>query len=262
MSINKRLQKNRYGCIYVIQNHINGKMYVGQHNKKNVSKRWGSHKQRASKENPEYIIHKAMKKYGITNFTIDILCIVPYSALDIYEIYFADLLNVYVWNKRGYNTVLCGGGGGGREITEETRQRLRDSHKGKKQTQETIAKRSKAVSEWAQNNPDLVASKSMKVSQALKGKSNANWGSHTLEANAKISSTLSGSPKTEEHNIKVSSSKYHSRGGKLGEKYIQQNSYGFYVRINNKRYGQFEKQFKTLDKAKEARDTFIKRLNK
>ena len=246
-----------YGSIYLIQNHKDGKLYVGQHNKTKIDERWRAHKLKASKPSYKYPLYTAMRKHGIENFTIDILCIVPYSALDKYEVYFAELLNTYVWNKRGYNAVLCGGGGGGREITEETRQRLRDSHKGKKQSEETITKRAKAQSEWAANNPDLVASKSMKVSKALKGKSNALLGSHTPEANAKISATLKGRPKKEGHSKNVSSSEYHSKPGESGERYILKNNWGYYVRIVNTIYGEFNKQFKTLHEAIKARDNFM-----
>jgi group I intron endonuclease len=246
-----------YGCIYLITNHKNGKMYVGQHNKTNVVQRWRAHKQKASVDVPEYQLHKAMKKHGIENFTINILHIVPYSALNKYEIYFADLLNTYVWNKRGYNSVFCGGGGGGREITEETRQKLRDSHKGQMKTENTIAKASKSISQWYKDNPEAVSIKMEKISKSLKGRSNAGWGSHSSEINAKISATLTGKPKTKEHNLKVSQSNYHGKGGKLGEKYIQQNKTGFYVRINNKMYGQMGKQFKTKEEAIVARNEFI-----
>ena len=246
------------GCIYLITCLVNGKMYVGQHNKTTIDERWRAHKQRAAKDVPEFQLHQAMKKHGIENFTIDILCIVPHIDLNKNEIYFADLLDTYVWNKQGYNSVLCGGGGGGREITEETRQRLRDSHLGQVRTPATIEKASNSMRQWYKDNPEAVAFKNKKISEALKGRPNAEWGGHTPEANAKISATLSGKPKTTEHNNRVSQSAYHSKGGSLGEKYIQKTPSGFYVRIDNKRYGKIGKQFKTLPQAIEARDEFIK----
>jgi hypothetical protein len=68
---------------------------------------------------------------------------------------------------------------------------------------------------------------------------------------------LKGKPKTLEHNLNVMSSAYHTKPGESGEKYISKNTNGYYVRINNKKYGIFGKQFKTIEEAISARDTFI-----
>ena len=134
-----------YGSIYLITNHKDGKLYVGQHNKTNISERWRAHKQNASRNDRKYPLYTAMRKHGIDNFTCDIIYITSCNSLDKYEIYFAELLNTYVWNKRGYNAVLCGGGGGGREITEDTRNKLISSHKGKKRSDESLAKSSASI---------------------------------------------------------------------------------------------------------------------
>lgn len=53
--------------IYQIVNNINGKGYVGQ--SRNIEKRWLAHKE--SKES--YPLYKAFRKYGVENFTFQIL---------------------------------------------------------------------------------------------------------------------------------------------------------------------------------------------
>lgn len=53
--------------IYQIINNINGKGYIGQ--SRNIEKRWLAHKE--SKE--DYPLYKAFRKYGVENFTFQIL---------------------------------------------------------------------------------------------------------------------------------------------------------------------------------------------
>lgn len=53
--------------IYQIVNNINGKGYIGQ--SRNIEKRWLAHKE--SKE--DYPLYKAFRKYGVENFTFQIL---------------------------------------------------------------------------------------------------------------------------------------------------------------------------------------------
>lgn len=242
------------GCIYLITCLLNGKFYVGQHNKITVAQRWRAHKQKAAKDVPEFQLHKAMKKYGIDNFRIDVLCVVPCSALNKYELYFADLLNTYVWNKRGYNAVYCGGGGGGREITEQTRQRLRDSHKGKQRKPESIQKSIESQKQWARDNPEAVSIRSEKVSKALKGRSNKDWGSHTPEAHAKVGAKLRGHKHSIEFSKNVSASR---KLGQSGEKYITITAGGFYVHIDNRIFGKFSRLYRTMEEAIKHRDEFL-----
>ena len=54
--------------IYKITNKINGKVYIGQ-TIQCLKKRWSQHKSDSKKSN--MTIHKAMRKYGIENFTIE-----------------------------------------------------------------------------------------------------------------------------------------------------------------------------------------------
>lgn len=60
--------------IYKITNLVNGKVYIGQST--NIKRRWKDHRKDAFwKNNPEYEypLYRAMRKYGIDNFSFDIL---------------------------------------------------------------------------------------------------------------------------------------------------------------------------------------------
>lgn len=57
--------------IYAIINKINGKLYIGQTN--NPKKRWMGHKYHSKNNNSGMIIHSAIRKYGIQNFSFEII---------------------------------------------------------------------------------------------------------------------------------------------------------------------------------------------
>lgn len=104
--------------IYYIKNKLNGKGYVGQHCG-NSDSRWKQHLREALQlENPKPL-YSAIRKYGIENFSYEILEEVPIELgqkfLDIAEISWIHKKNTYIGNKQGYNLTL-GGGGGVREF--------------------------------------------------------------------------------------------------------------------------------------------------
>ena len=80
--------------IYLITNKINGKQYIGQ--AKDINKRIKSHIR------GKLHIDKAIAKYGINNFYIDILIECPEDMLDVWE---RDMIALYgTYNSsRGYN---------------------------------------------------------------------------------------------------------------------------------------------------------------
>lgn len=53
--------------IYKITNKVNGKVYIDQ--SKNIEKRWKQHL--GAKDN--YLIHRAIRKYGKDNFSFEIV---------------------------------------------------------------------------------------------------------------------------------------------------------------------------------------------
>lgn len=100
--------------IYYIKNKINEKGYVGQHCG-DKDRRWQQHLREALKiENP-YPLYRAMRKYGIENFSYEVLEEIPIEMgqreLDLKEIYWIHQKDTFIGNKKGYNQTLGGGGG-------------------------------------------------------------------------------------------------------------------------------------------------------
>ena len=107
--------KCRTGCIYLLTNPINGKVYVGQ--TLNYMKRMNDHKN--SGKTPKYYFSYAIKKYGWENFTKEILIDnVPEEYLDNLEINYIAFYNSFK-REKGYNLTNCGGGISGYRHTEE-----------------------------------------------------------------------------------------------------------------------------------------------
>jgi len=95
--------------IYKITNKINNKCYIGQ-TIKTAEERWKEHKRNININHPNCInktLYKAMRKYGIENFTFEVLQdnIETYEQLDKAEIYWIDYYNSFV---KGYNETFGG----------------------------------------------------------------------------------------------------------------------------------------------------------
>lgn len=106
--------------IYKIENLINGKIYIGQ--SKNIEERWGQHKRIAEKINyndRKSYIHQAIKKYGVDNFTFEILEICKIEELDVKEKQWIQFYHSYIYDPQanGYNLTI--GGQGQRKVSEE-----------------------------------------------------------------------------------------------------------------------------------------------
>ena len=90
-------RKNIKTGIYLIENLLNGKKYVGQ--SKNIYARWSGHRCDSKEKNlPLYF---AMRKYGLENFKFSILEECEISQLAEREDYWITFYNSYVPN--GYN---------------------------------------------------------------------------------------------------------------------------------------------------------------
>lgn len=88
--------------IYLIKNLLNGKCYVGQ--SKDIEKRWIEHKNE-SKWGGTYL-HEEMRKYGVSNFELNVLEECGLDELNDCEIYWISKLNTYT---NGYNCTKGGG---------------------------------------------------------------------------------------------------------------------------------------------------------
>ena len=97
--------------IYKITNLINQKVYIGE-TVRDIRRRWNEHKHEAQRPGHgfSYPIHLAMRKYGINNFTIEILEHCPDEIRYERESYYIQLYNS-TDRKKGYNIVLEGCGG-------------------------------------------------------------------------------------------------------------------------------------------------------
>lgn len=123
------------GVIYKITNRINKKIYIGQTT--NLSKRWATHQREAQnwkhdnsvKKQHKYrsLLYTAMAKYGVTNFTIEIIDKGnSKSELDVLEKYWIQTLDSRNPNK-GYNIAEGGSGGKlnlGKKFSKEICQKI------------------------------------------------------------------------------------------------------------------------------------------
>lgn len=103
--------------IYKITNKINGKPYIGQ--SVSINNRWSVHK--ATKDN--YLIHRALQKYGRNNFSFEILEECSEQELDEKEIYYIAKYNscIYAENGYGYNLTFGGEGGLAKPVDQYTK---------------------------------------------------------------------------------------------------------------------------------------------
>ena len=88
--------------IYKITNLINGKSYIGQST--NIQKRFSAHKSVAfnpNDSNYNYPLYRAIRKYGIENFSFEVIEECDVSELNNKEIYYISKYNTY--GKLGYN---------------------------------------------------------------------------------------------------------------------------------------------------------------
>lgn len=97
------------GCIYKATNLINNKIYIGL-TSSSLQRRISRHINDSSIENPKYVFHKAMRKYGADNFTFEILedNIYDKDKLKAKENFY--ILKYKSYNQNGYNSTVGGEG--------------------------------------------------------------------------------------------------------------------------------------------------------
>ncbi len=125
--------------IYIIENRISNKKYVGQ-TVKSIEERFRGHVL-STNSNSNLHLHKAMRKYGIENFSIkEIDEASSYEELLLKEQYWINLLDTF---NNGYNQTLGGEGSYGRSVSNDSRIKASTSlkeyysdHKNRKLTSE------------------------------------------------------------------------------------------------------------------------------
>lgn len=90
----------RYGRIYIIRNTVNNKVYIGQ-TKVSLKLRFQNHLS-AARNGKDYVIGKAIRKYGEENFYIELLEECTIEELNDREKYWISYFNS-TDNKLGYN---------------------------------------------------------------------------------------------------------------------------------------------------------------
>lgn len=100
--------------IYKIENLINGKIYIGK--SVNIEKRFKTHiNDSFNKNKPSYnhLIHRAIRKYGVENFSFDVIEQCSEDELDQKEVYWIYTYNCCVLDgeDNGYNMTRGGEGG-------------------------------------------------------------------------------------------------------------------------------------------------------
>lgn len=108
--------------IYYLRNNYNGKMYIGKSN--NIKRRIREHIY--SKD--DLYIHRALRKYGIDNFTIGILELCSKENLNEREIFY---INKYKTLQKGYN-LTSGGEGLGNYVLSERHKNILKNIQSKK----------------------------------------------------------------------------------------------------------------------------------
>lgn len=166
---------NEEMVVYCYTNIVNGKKYVGI-TKNQLSKRHSQHIADTNLNRDNSPFHNAIKKYGIDNFTLEILkkC-ETIEDLKESEIFYINKLNTFVHseNSNGYNATLGGDGVFG--ISGENHPLF-----GKKASEETRKK----LSEIRRNNYDN--SKLRELNDDSCGENNPFFGCHHSDETKKI----------------------------------------------------------------------------
>ena len=222
----KEVCVDRKHFIYLITNLVNGKVYVGK--SVNPQDRWHYHKKIALGGKEKYsenfsAIHAAIAKYGIDNFSFEIIDEFDYEV----EAYKAEtkwiLLLCSNLKKFGYNCNL--GGEGGIVPNEETRQKLIAAQN----TPEKLKQKSDLMKKRHEENPGF-------LSDVHKGNQYTKGMILSEDHKNKISDKLKGRVFSEETRQKMSDSQ-------TGEKHSQ-------AKLTEKDVLEIRKEFSQLSDGK------------
>ena len=113
--------------IYCYTNKINNKKYIGQTSKKLIDRHKQHLKESKNKNRKSYNIpfHKAIRKYGIKNFKLEILHFAQSKEeLNYFEIFYIKYYNSYAKYELGYN--VASGGHNGNPFAGKTEQEMNE----------------------------------------------------------------------------------------------------------------------------------------
>ena len=148
--------------LYLVTNIIDGTMYVGK-TARTIADRWNDHLSRV-RRGSEFHLHRAIRKYGVENFTIEPLVLLESDFSDEVSLNDGERLMIRLLRKssRLYNLTDGGEGASGWIPSDETRHKMREAHKGKTFTGEHRrkigdAQRGKQVSEQERQRLNAMA---------------------------------------------------------------------------------------------------------
>ena len=146
------------GIIYVAENTVNGKRYVGQTIRK-FEYRQAQHKKDSKRLDLKF--YRAIRKYGWDNFNWAVIVegVEDIDSLNRLEQYWIKELDTF---KNGYNSTT---GGEGYIVSAETKKKISESRKGKHFSEETKKKMSES-----QKGKHLSEETKKKISESHKGK--------------------------------------------------------------------------------------------
>lgn len=185
--------------IYKITNQVNGKCYIGQ--SINIARRWRDHKKASSDASYnayDSVLHKAFRKYGIENFSFEVLEECSQESLNAKEIYWINYFNSDD-SQKGYNLTPGGDNVGQkcRKLTDEQLQELKCLLKTTLISQADLAKQFN-ISQMAVSDinrgisyPDLNEDYPLRDSNAIRG-----WNLHPEKHELKTESKVNKSNKS------------------------------------------------------------------
>lgn len=247
------------GIIYVYTNLINGKKYIELTTRK-MKNRHREHlnvsKNKIESYDTNVVFHNAIRKYGIENFTLEILHsdlnLVDLNSLEKYYINFYDSLAC----KNGYN-VSSGGSNGNpyagktKEEMEEIKRKMIESHKNiptwwDNATDEEKERRNKKLSESLKGHERTEEhckrlSEALKSTNKNKGENHPMYGKcHSEESKRKMSESKKGKCCGEEHRL------YGKQLDKETKEKISDTLKGRYCGEDNPNFGYKSKQAKKV----------------
>lgn len=110
--------KEQQGLIYYFRCLVNGKGYVGQHERSNENVRWRGHKSAAFVKNINHPLYNAMRLYGWESFEKSVIWRGATRLLNEKETYYIKALDTFIDNERGYN--LTTGGCAGMQFSKKS----------------------------------------------------------------------------------------------------------------------------------------------
>lgn len=190
-------------CVYRLHNFVNGKDYFGQHhNVKTVERRWGRHIA-AALRGDNGVLYRAIRKYGVENFSAEVVWRGAIEALNEKEAYYIKKFHSFVHDSLGggYNLTKGGHGTRGWRPSKRTRANISAGVKVSYKRDSTLAARRSVANRgqvpWNKGTKGLQPScvpwnKGLKTGKPSWNSGKSSWakGKHFTAAHcAKISAT-------------------------------------------------------------------------